>query len=164
MDSAKSDFPGLLARGFHVYTLDQIRDVCVAPFALSTTRQTIWENLVALVGRFERVGLHCDFWLDGSYVTKKLNPNDLDIVARLPEHVYNEPLNSDVVRELEWFDSDAPCDLSLDTYHFPDSAPGSPLHDVTRERFSYWEDLFSTGRDGTTEKGIIVLRVNGGVA
>lgn len=133
----KPDFPGLLAAGFHVLTIDQIRQTCVVPFTLSTTRPLLYANLESLVGRFQKCGICCDLWVDGSFVTKKINPQDIDLVARVPAHSYNEPSDSPIATTLEWFETSAELALNIDAYLFPEYPPGDPLYAVTMERLAY---------------------------
>lgn len=161
----KPDFPGLLPRGFHVLTLPEVRELCVTQFALSETRQKLMDNLCELVSRFESLGLSCDLWLDGSFATKKLNPGDIDVVARIPAVWYNEPLDSGIGQFLEWLVQGGPMDeLSIDIYMFPDYPIDSPDRELTEERLAYWSDWFGTGRDSSAEKGIMVVHVCGGAA
>ena len=73
----KPDFPGLLRAGFHVLTIGEVKQICVDPFALSKTRPQLQANLETLVSRFESSGIYCDLWVDGSFVTKKIDPEDI---------------------------------------------------------------------------------------
>lgn len=157
------DFPGLLPLGLHLKTLEDLQDLCVTPFATSRTRATLMGNLQYVSKRLSDALLPIDLWIDGSFVTEKLDPRDIDVVARVPEHVYNSG-NQTMLDALAWLTDDArQGDLSLDAYEFSDFPQNSPMYPLTRDQIKYWSDLFSGSRSGHYTKGIAVIQICGGV-
>lgn len=71
---------GSLKAGFHDCTYDEFYETFVSGFPTSQRRQLIAENLLTFSGEIFRVGVPYEFWVDGSYATTKINPNDADIV------------------------------------------------------------------------------------
>lgn len=75
----KEEFTPLLEPGFHAMELGAIRRLCVLRFADSFTRLSIMANLEELIGQINRTAISGEIWLDGSFLTEKLNPDDADI-------------------------------------------------------------------------------------
>jgi len=70
-------------------SLDAFEAVFVAGFPQSLTRKRIFERYVAYVEEVRRiVGDGFVQWVDGSFVTRKLNPGDIDFVTSLEIDCY----------------------------------------------------------------------------
>lgn len=78
--AAKPEFTPLLKPGFHALGLDEVRKLCVDAFPASITRARLMTNLENIVSRMDGSGVSGNVWLDGSFVTEKLNPEDVDFV------------------------------------------------------------------------------------
>lgn len=76
----KEEFPPLLEPGFHVTTLADLRSGCVTAFPLSKSRAQIMDGLEKFVDMLRSEGIVGDLWIDGSFMTQKLDPEDVDIV------------------------------------------------------------------------------------
>ncbi len=79
----KDDFPPLLPEGFHPMSLADLRLLCVNRFSSSITRPSIMDGLEKVVYELNKSGLHLEVWVDGSFTTEKLNPDDSDIAIRV---------------------------------------------------------------------------------
>lgn len=68
----------------------------VTVFTTSKTRQQLFENYVAYNKALKAALGNTDYeqWLDGSFVTTKINPNDMDIVTFIPLAVYEKYADS----------------------------------------------------------------------
>ena len=55
----------------------------VDDFPTSQRRKIIVEKLWDFAKEIFDVGVPCEFWVDGSFVTTKINPNDADLVLFL---------------------------------------------------------------------------------
>lgn len=63
----------------------------VEPFPLSETRKLLYENWLEYVGSLrELTGEGFTQWLNGSFVTAKLNPQDLDMVTFIDYQIYRK--------------------------------------------------------------------------
>lgn len=72
---------GLLEAGIHDYLVGDFKDNFINCFNTSQTRSDIYKNTINWLKLInDRVMLPEEIWFDGSYVTNKINPNDLDIV------------------------------------------------------------------------------------
>lgn len=70
-------------------TTAEARQQCVAAFPLSNTRADIMAGLESVIHRLDSVLLAGELWLDGSFLTSKINPNDVDILLRVQAHLYD---------------------------------------------------------------------------
>jgi hypothetical protein len=75
----KDEFPALLPSGFHTLDVDDRRRLCVDDFPSSATRPIIMANLERLIVQIDKCGITGEIWIDGSFMTEKLNPDDVDI-------------------------------------------------------------------------------------
>ena len=80
-------------------TVAQLRSLCVTAFPLSTTRADVMEGLQSVVGRLERERVYGELWIDGSFLTNKINPNDVDVVLPLRREAWAvfSPAQHDVI-------------------------------------------------------------------
>ena len=83
------DFSSLFPLGFHHVTLANVEQVCVDLFPLSTIRGTIFKGLVTFVATLETAKVAGEIWADGSFLTEKINPKDIDLVLRVDGELYN---------------------------------------------------------------------------
>ena len=60
-------------------TISQAAEFCVTNFPSSVTRAPIFQEFIVLCSYFIDIGLPCEVWVDGSFVTSKENPADLDL-------------------------------------------------------------------------------------
>ena len=75
------DFPPLLDPGFHDLDLKQVEDLCVTQFSNNDRRGKIWERFNAFLNQLRSTGLDYELWLDGSFLTEKDTPADIDAVV-----------------------------------------------------------------------------------
>jgi len=67
---------GLLDEGIYECTTEQI----AAQFVFTETRKTLWNNFCTFIERANHKRLFCAVYLDGSFVSNKPEPQDIDIV------------------------------------------------------------------------------------
>ena len=79
---------GMLPAGLHDYSAEQIFDELVEGFPASQSRLSIFKSLIEFCKNTNEMTDPCEIWLDGSYVTQKINPNDIDIVVFLQVEDY----------------------------------------------------------------------------
>jgi hypothetical protein len=83
----KFDYPPLLAPGRHYMTLAQLERMCVHSFNYRPSREALFVNLERFVQDFLLAKLPCEIWVDGSFLTEKPDPQDVDVVAILDAEV-----------------------------------------------------------------------------
>lgn len=83
---------GLLPVGVHETSIDEIHER-FGGFQASDRRPRLFERLMAMVAAMKRSRLFESLLIDGSFVTAKTAPNDIDIVAVLrPGHDFERDL------------------------------------------------------------------------
>lgn len=85
MNGHKFDYPPLLAPGRHVMTLAEIEAICVHRFngAARSKREKLFYGLEELVQNLLQVGLKCSAFVDGSFLTEKQDPDDVDVLINI---------------------------------------------------------------------------------
>ena len=161
------DYPPLLAQGLHPRNWTELHDLCATGFPLSQSRATLLAGLRAIVDRLCAENIVGDLWVDGSLLTQKLEPSDVDFVLILQPQVY---LNGTPGQRamIEWLGTrdvavraQTKHDYGCDTYICFDTPPGHPLY-PGRDMRQYWQNQFGNDRS-SSPKGIAVLMIPGGV-
>ena len=88
MSSHKPEFPPLLGPGLHPFSWLELRAACVDAFPLSQTRLEIFTGLEEVIRELQRLGITGELWLDGSFLTRKIDPDDIDLVLGVPRACY----------------------------------------------------------------------------
>jgi hypothetical protein len=80
-------YTSLLEIGLHPMSLEAVRALCVDDprFAMSGRRGQLMENLETLIGGLRQIGIKGNIWIDGSFLTEKVNPRDVDILLYLDD-------------------------------------------------------------------------------
>ncbi len=135
------------ARGFImpyqriVSSVEEIEEVFVTPFPHSETRQVIFDNYLNYIDEFQSlITPQFTHWLDGSFMSKKLNPNDLDFVAFIDYRIYQQK-EEQIFRIVEKYGY-----LKLDNYVSQLFPSNHSRHSETNRYKEYWTDLFSSSR------------------
>lgn len=161
---AKAEFPSLFDPGWHTVTVKSLRDKCVKAFPRSTTRKRLMAVLETAIKKIQDAGFPCELWIDGSFLTEKIDPTDVDVAAIVPFHVFTAA-SAKIHQTLEWISSDDTCDREgLDGYilnMFPASSPMAAAWEQRRDEFTL---LFCTKYDNVTPKGVAIMRFRGGAS
>ncbi len=144
--------------GWHEMTIADLRKLCVDSFPSSTTRVYIVTGLEFVVGKLISSKLSVDIWVNGSFLTSKINPEDSDIVLRIQVDVYNG-WTEEQRSVIDWMAND---DLktpyhchSFVFYEYPESHPLWAIGEYDR---AYWTRQFGFSR-GNNYKGIAVIKI-----
>lgn len=92
--SSDEEFPPLLESGLQRMNIAELQKLVVEQFSYSTSRVELWKNFSELLDTLARLKLPCDIWVDGSFLTKKINPKDVDFLVELPIEILSA-LNED---------------------------------------------------------------------
>ena len=147
----KQDFPPLLRDGLHPKVLDDLQSLCVDAFPLSSSRAHLMRGLRALVLALSESGVHADLWIDGSFVTKKLSPSDIDVVLYV-----GEELTTTQDKFLRRLRSKNAANATYSRTHY-----GCDFYVTPESMRAYWLRWYGHDRKNHL-KGIIVVRINGG--
>ncbi|HEX2898740.1 MAG TPA: hypothetical protein VHS96_03375 [Bacteroidia bacterium] len=145
----------LLPKGDHELTLEQVYSICVEGFTpINERREHLFVQFTDFLIYFRELGFRPhEIWIDGSFVTKKPDPGDIDLlivlnmgeVAQLPravqDMIFAEFGRGPASRKFE-------CDA-----HLAPSTDG--------ERIKYYLNLFRNLSNKNTfkKKGIIKLKM-----
>jgi Family of unknown function (DUF6932) len=77
--AGKEEWDPLLPLGFHDLDPADRHRLCVDRFPDSVTRPRILTNLEDVIARINHQGIGGQIWIDGSFLTEKLNPDDADV-------------------------------------------------------------------------------------
>lgn len=141
--------------GFHTLSLDDIEQACVDLFPLSTTRQVIMNGLRTFVQRLVNDGVKGQLWIDGSFLTEKIDPKDVDVLLRYDGAAFNAGPQSlrDTVR---WVIANQKHTLLCDSYVLMEYPVGHALHTEGVWWYSYWHRQYGFSRE-VDPKGIVVI-------
>ena len=122
------------------------------------------DGLERIVAKMVAVGLdQCDLWIDGSFVTQKQEPDDVDIVLFAPAYFYDKG-TKDQREILDWLE-DKGQRTAIKTDYFCHTAAvlvypeGSHLHVLSIAQRNGWEDDFGHSVASRDPKGIAVVSV-----
>ena len=160
MAAAKTEFPPLLSDGLHPMSLADLKRLCVAEFPLSKRRDPIMRSLESLLAGLSGAAIKAQVWIDGSFLTKKIDPDDVDLVVAVQEQDFlqswADPAGRDVLERIarKEFTNPVKCDSYINL-EFP---PGSPRYAFGQKQRDYWLKTFGESRGGE-KKGMAVVEV-----
>jgi hypothetical protein len=149
----KKEYSDLLGEGFHDIPLEDFEERFVHPFNDGKRRAQILRRFEQFVSEFDAQSIPYEAWVDGSFITEKDEPEDVDVVFLVRE----EELNGASREAQTWIRT---------TFHGPhrNATKRRYLSDVflviraEEENRGYWQRLFGTYRDDATPKGIARFR------
>lgn len=168
MPSLKAEFPPLLVPGFHEVSLEELHQLTVENprFPLSKTRAQIMKHLWTVAGCLCRWGIFADLWIDGSFLTEKIDPSDVDFVVVLPVG-FLDTITQEQEKVLDWLceDSTQPAKktFSCDSYALYETDPSDPGHSDYLTMDAYWKKTFGHSIRGV-QKGMALVRLSGAIA
>jgi hypothetical protein len=105
MSNRISDCPPLLPAGEHVRSVEEIRDLCVSNFSLSTTRKAIMDGFLKIVEMLEAERVVCELVVDGSFLTEEIDPDDIDFAVVVTPQFY-DACTASQRKLLDWIGDD----------------------------------------------------------
>ncbi|GAB2668285.1 DUF6932 family protein [Arenimonas aestuarii] len=145
---SKPDFPPLLQAGFHPLDRAGLEELCVSAFPGSTTRRELLDQFDAFMGELRGYGLKGQIWIDGSFVTEKPDPSDIDLLwVPEPECLPQFTANQSRLNQLFGTSRGAKAIFQCDAFMVN---PGD------LNQLAYWRGLFGFCHDQETPKGLIV--------
>ncbi|HEY1380572.1 MAG TPA: hypothetical protein VGF55_27470 [Gemmataceae bacterium] len=116
------------------------------------------DGLEAVIARLTGAGVTGELWIDGSFLTHKLDPNDVDLLLRLT-NAFVSGLTPEQQAALDWFlDRERHATHSCDCYACVEYPQDHPLHSIGEWHRAYWIRQYGFSR-GHDLKGIAVLRL-----
>jgi hypothetical protein len=142
-------------------TLPELRARCVAEFPRSTSRGIIMASLEAVIRRLVDTKVEGELWIDGSFLTEKIDPGDVDLLLRIKAEFFDNA-TPEQEQTLEWLEKGLKNSFRCDSYIWREYPPGHALYHVSEDDRIYWTDWFGRSRSGHP-KGIAVLAIPQGV-
>ena len=72
---------GIIEPGLHTSTIPEVCEFLVNNFDTSQTRKKIFDNFIKFFSLLVKNFKVYEIWIDGSFTTAKINPNDIDVVV-----------------------------------------------------------------------------------
>lgn len=154
---AKQEFPPLLPLGFHPMTLAEMRVAFVDKIAGSKRRKPVMDGLEKVIQKVVADKLESDVWINGSFLTKKIDPDDSDIlVVMKPDFLANATQVQKAT--IDWLGTDLKAAGFLcHSQVFWDCPSGHPEYDTSRWFCAYWLRQFGFSRKDEP-KGIALIK------
>ena len=139
-------------------TFEAFEGLLVQPFPTHSTRFSLLDGYKRYLERLKTV-LNVNFyqWVDGSFVTEKMNPNDIDVVTFVPHEVFFR-------KERELMGLIAPESkliYKVDAAFVPVYPTNHRLHQVTEWDMNFWKGFYGHTRpdiqNNKMQKGFIQL-------
>jgi hypothetical protein len=157
---APPDHPSMFPLGFHHLTMGDIEQVCVDLFPLSTSRAVIFSGLVTFVETLEAAKVPGQLWIDGSFLTEKIDPKDVDVILKVDGAIYNSG-TLEQRQAIDWVNANQKLTLRCESYALMQYPIGHFLHDEGLWWYSYWHKQWGFSRE-EDPKGIVVLTLGAG--
>lgn len=144
---------GVIEPGIHTCELDDFSDTFIKMFPTSQTRKEIYDVFLRFFREVLQKYQVQEIWIDGSYATNKVNPNDMDIVIYFYYDSFVEIMgiwdSIKLINELDLYPALALCE---DT----ESKMEAQAYYQQINTRNYWRGQFGFDRNDTP-KGIIVI-------
>lgn len=137
-------------------SLPELRRICVDRFSSSTRRPLLFAELERLTSDLTSLGIICELWIDGSFLTEKDEPDDIDLSfsAWATDLDKVDPaIVAEIFRLLNGGKIYSPV---LDTYICVRFLKEDPRH--LADKTLYWTEKWGKGWDDWL-KGYAVLRL-----
>lgn len=114
------------------------------------------DGLETVIHRLNQSGLHLEAWIDGSFMTEKLNPKDSDVAVRVRGEEFDAAAPNQKTPIVWAGQTDLIPDFLCDCYPFPEYPAGHALYDYGQWRRAYWLNKFGHDR-AERPKGLAVI-------
>ena len=154
----KEEFPPLLEPGFHVMTLADLRVKCVVAFSLSKSRSKIMDGLDKFVDMLRGESVVGDLWIDGSFMTQKLDPEDVDVVLSVQSSFHENGTEAQQALVDLVAAADFKPDYFCDAYVLWQYGQDDDLYAHGESQRAYWIRQFGFSR-GVDKKGMALIQL-----
>lgn len=141
-------------------TIDDVYNVFVRPFSASETRARLFQEWMTY-NRMLRQELGEGFvqWVDGSFVTQKLNPKDIDIVSFIPSYLFRK-----FEKRLDYYWTDNWEREGIDAYLVEQYSEHHPNYTEYSIQFETWKKLYTKTKVGDkppgSTKGFLIVNID----
>jgi len=137
--------------------LDEMRQRFVVEIPSSTTRPQIWSGWMRHRLELEQLGIPYSTLVDGSFVTNKLNPKDIDLVILVNGADLNALTAAEQITFKGLFDRDrCQAQYLCDCFALNQYPIGHLRHGFACSQLSYWTRVFGADRYQNPKAFLIV--------
>lgn len=146
-------YSSLIENGLRILSIHDVKEITVKSFQNNEIRDKLFKTFEEkIIKPLELSKIPCNIYLDGSFLTKKEEPTDIDLAIECdivnllkvsPDFINQFRLETQQTFRKEYL---------LDVYVFN-------INDD--KMYEYWASWFTHDRD-SNEKGCAVIRINGG--
>lgn len=161
MTYRKQEYPPLLEQGLHEKSLDEIERICVTDFPSSNSRRQIMAGFRAIYERLVQLDVSGEIWIDGSFLTSKDEPEDVDFVVIVPSAEFFDS-EGEKRAYLDWLNDSADepkHSLFCHTQVIPEVEPEHPYYRMIEQSKQHFLDIFGHGPVSREPKGIVLVRL-----
>ncbi|WP_146174283.1 hypothetical protein [Pseudomonas sp. GV071] len=146
---AKPDFPALLPPGMHPMSLPELHALAVEPYPADAKRADLFAKFTIWSNALQAAGVSGQLWLDGSFLTEKPEPSDIDCVFWSPTWANGAQAPAAIQHQVQQLldRANAEALYNLDFYlEIPEA------HQIFH-REAYWRGILGFCHDRVTAKG-----------
>lgn len=143
----------MLPPGIHHLTLEEIQRVAVTPFVADARRALLFASFQQWIWKLRALHVEAILWVDGSFVTSKYGPNDIDCI------MWN-PTAGVELTDQQWVEVRELTDRKTVKVRFGiDFYMETPSESERLGRHAYFRGLFGYQHDEKTPKGFVELKL-----
>jgi len=144
-------------------SIRDMRTRFVEAFPLSQTRGAIIDGLAAVVQRLSCVRIVGHLWADGSFLTRKIDPDDVDLLLRITGEFFDNATVEQREAIVWYVQGDLKASHHCDCYVSIDWPCDHPAYMESEWWRAYWIKQYGFSR-GVQMKGIAVIELPGNEA
>ena len=130
--------------------LNEFRNIFVDSFDSDSTRHMIYANFEKYIIEFkEEVSSNFKVWINGSFVTNRINPKDIDIVILLEHKTAIEKVD---ILQRKFLNRESLKVFRIDAYIVRTFSEDHKEYSNTRSDLLYWEHWFSNSKKNRDKK------------
>lgn len=136
-------------------TIDELYNAFVHPFALSETREHLFGEWIKYNRMLRHeIGTKYTQWIDGSFVTQKLNPKDIDVVSFIPTYLFRK-----FEKRLDYYWTDNWEREGVDAYLVQVYPAIWPEFESTIALRQDWLDRYTKTKESSFPKGFLIIEI-----
>lgn len=137
----------------------QIGRLFVDPFPNSKRRNILYQKLEELIQDLLRRRIWCDLWVNGSFLTEKEDPNDMDATLMIDPD-FSDALNSEQRDYLMNLEEGAIGSADLDTFVFIRKRRDDPDYgDEFADPAATWHEVYGLEHSKRWLKGFAIVKL-----
>jgi hypothetical protein len=149
----KEDFPPLFIPGIHALTLAELQADAVTPFLADARRALLFASFQQWLQKLQALHVQAILWVDGSFVTSKYGPDDIDCIMW-------DPTTTAELTSQQWREVRELTDRNVVKARFGvDLYMEKPTGHGRLHRQAYFRGLFGFQHDEKTPKGFVELQL-----